>query len=74
LTAYKQRKLHVDIDCFSFDHVGYQAEPATHPLARLVMCLPLSLVVAGVGLPPPCFAAATRPDAQSGTLNYGFQV
>ncbi|MFH1818566.1 MAG: hypothetical protein ABIK08_02245 [Pseudomonadota bacterium] len=64
----------MDIDSFSFDHVGRQIEPATHPLARLVMRLPLSLVVAGLGLLPPHFAAATRPDAQSGTSNYGFQV
>jgi hypothetical protein len=40
-------------------------ESATHPLARLVERLPLSLVVAGTGLPPPRFAADTRPDAPS---------
>ncbi len=33
---------------------------------------PLSLVVAGPGLPPPRFAAATRPDAPSGSSYYGF--
>ncbi|MHB1053005.1 MAG: hypothetical protein ACYCZT_08040 [Thiobacillus sp.] len=33
---------------------------------------PLSLVVAGPGLPPPRFAAATRPDAPSGASNHCF--
>ncbi len=33
---------------------------------------PLSLVVAGPGLPPPRFAATTHPDAPSGASNYGF--
>jgi hypothetical protein len=40
------------------------AEAATTPLSRLV---------AGPGLPPRCFAAATRPNAPSGASNYGFQ-
>ncbi|NDP47100.1 MAG: hypothetical protein GZ085_01670 [Sulfuriferula multivorans] len=33
------------------------------------MRLPLSLLVAGTGLPPRRFAAATRPDAPSGAFN-----
>jgi len=33
---------------------------------------PLSLVVAGPGLPPPRFAAVTRPDAPSDASNHGF--
>jgi len=60
------------IATFAFDHVPHQRAPATHPLIRLVMRLPLSLVVAGTGLPPPRFVAATRPDAPSGASNFGF--
>jgi len=33
---------------------------------------PLSLVVAGMSLLPPRFAASARPDAPLGTSNYGF--
>ncbi|NDP47457.1 MAG: hypothetical protein GZ085_03530 [Sulfuriferula multivorans] len=36
------------------------------------MRLPLSLLVAGPGLPPRRFAAATRPDAPSGASNCRF--
>lgn len=56
----------------AFDNTYHLGESATHPLARLAARLPLSLVVAGPGLPPPCFAAATRPDAPSGASNRGF--
>ena len=62
----------MDIGFSAFDHVHLQGESATHPLARLVVRLPLSLVVAGPGLPPPRFAASTRPDAPSGASNCGF--
>jgi len=74
----------MDIGFSAFDHVHLSAGSATHPLARLVVRLPLypqgvgrirkaakaattplSLVVAGPGLPPPRFAAATRPDVPS---------
>jgi len=47
-------------------------EFATHPLARPVVRLPLSFVVAGPGLPPLRFAAITCPDAPSGASNRGF--
>jgi hypothetical protein len=56
----------------AFDHVHQEGAPATRPLARLGARLPLSLVVAGPGLPPPRFAATTHPDAPSGASNYGF--
>jgi len=68
--------------------VGASAtHPLARPVARLplypqgvgrirkaakVATTPLSLVVAGPGLPPPRFAAVTRPDAPSGASNYGF--
>jgi hypothetical protein len=56
----------------AFDHAYPLGEFATHPLARLAARLPLSLVVAGPGLPPSRFAADTRPDAPSSASNYGF--
>jgi hypothetical protein len=62
----------MNISFSAFDHTHLQGESATYPLARLVVRLPLSLVVAGPGLPPPRFAAATHPDAPSSTSNYGF--
>ncbi|MFP5417689.1 MAG: hypothetical protein ACLGHA_00900 [Gammaproteobacteria bacterium] len=58
---------------FVFDHVHQEGAPATRPLARLGTRLHLSLVVAGPGLPPPRFAADTRPNAPSSASNYGFQ-
>jgi len=57
---------------FTFGQLDWQAGSATHPLARLAKRRPLSLVVAGNRLPPPRFAAATRPDAPSGASNHGF--
>ena len=57
---------------FSAFDAYLQGESATHPLARLVVRLPLSLVVAGPGLPPPRFAADTRPGAPSSASNCGF--
>ena len=42
----------MEIDSPAFDDMYREMESATHPLARLAMRLPLSLVVAGVGLPP----------------------
>jgi len=42
---------------------------AQHPLARPVVRLPLSLVVAGPGLPPSRFAADTHLDVPSGAPN-----
>jgi hypothetical protein len=62
----------MDIDQPAFDHVYRTAEPATHPPVRPVTRLPLSFVVAGLGLLPPHFAADTRPDAPSGASNHGF--
>jgi hypothetical protein len=62
----------MNTDFFAFDWIHRQGESATHPLARLGVRLPLSLVVAGPGLPPPRFAATTLPDAPSGASNYGF--
>ncbi|MEQ1663157.1 MAG: hypothetical protein ABL877_10735 [Thiobacillus sp.] len=56
----------------SFDHVHPLGEIATHPMARLLVRLPLSRLVAGPGLPPRCFAAVTRSDAPSGASNCGF--
>jgi len=62
----------MNIGFFAFDHIHRQFKSATRPLIRLVARLPLSLVVAGPGLPPPRFATVTRPDAPSGASNYGF--
>jgi len=62
----------IDIGFYAFDHIHRQGEFATYPLIRLSTRLPLSLVVAGPGLPPPRFAADTRPDAPSATSNCGF--
>jgi hypothetical protein len=62
----------MDIGFFIFDCICRHGASATRPLARLVERLPLSLVVAGIGLPPPRFAAVTHPDAPSGASNYGF--
>jgi len=59
----------MDIGFSAFDRAHLQGESATHPLARLAVRLPLSLVVAGPGLPPPRFAADTRPDVPSGAPN-----
>ncbi|MBT9540571.1 hypothetical protein [Thiobacillus sp.] len=57
---------------FAFDYVHHLGESATHHLARLVVRLPLSRLVAGPGLLPRCFAADTRPNAPSGASNCGF--
>ena len=58
----------------AFDPVRLLGETATHPLMHLGARLPLSLLVAGPGLPPRRFAASTRPNAPSGAPNYSFQV
>jgi len=62
----------MNTDFVAFDHVRQLRASATYPLARLVAHLPVSLVVAGHGLPPPRFVAATRPDAASDTSNSDF--
>jgi hypothetical protein len=62
----------MDIGFSVFDHAHLEGESATHPLARLAVRLPLSLVVAGPGLPPSRFAAYTRPDTPSSASNCGF--
>ena len=62
----------MNIDFFAFDSLHSLGESATHPLIRLSVRLPLSLLVAGPGLPPRRFAAVTRPDAPSGTSKCGF--
>jgi hypothetical protein len=59
----------MDIGFSAFDYACQPGESAACPLARPAERLPLSLVVAGMSLPPPRFAAVTRPDAPSGTLN-----
>jgi hypothetical protein len=60
------------LDCSAFDDLRRLGESATHPLARPVKRLPLSLLVAGPGLLPRRFAPATRPNAPSDASNYGF--
>ena len=62
----------MNIDFLAFDSLHHMGERATHPLVRLGVRLPLSLLVAGPGLPPRRFAAATRPNAPSGASNCGF--
>jgi hypothetical protein len=62
----------MNTDLFAFARIRRRGQSATHPLMRLVARLPLSLVVAGPGLPPPHFAADTRPDAPSNASNHGF--
>ncbi len=62
----------MNIDFIAFDSLHHLGEHATHPLIRLVERLPLSLLVAGPGLPPRRFAAVTRPNAPSGASNCGF--
>ena len=62
----------------AFVRIHLLGDIATRPLVfmpfrvRLVARLPLSRLVAGPGLPPRCFAAATRPNAPSGASNCGF--
>jgi hypothetical protein len=56
---------------FTFDHVHRLGEIATHPLARLLVRLPLSRLLAGPGPQRRCFAADTRSDAPSDASNYG---
>ncbi|MGK2953635.1 MAG: hypothetical protein ACSLEZ_14800 [Thiobacillus sp.] len=56
----------------AFDSPHHFGDFATRLLVRPVARLPLSLVVAGPGLPPPRFAATTRPDAPLGASNCGF--
>ena len=62
----------MNIGFFAFGQIHWQAVFATHPLARLIACLPLSLVVADAGLPPPRVAASKRSDAPSDASDYGF--
>jgi hypothetical protein len=57
---------------FAFDHVHLLGESATRPLARLLVRLPLSRLLAGPGPQRRCFAADTRSDAPSGASNCGF--
>ena len=61
--------MNTEFSPLDWDHL--MGDTATHPMARLVVRLPLSHLVAGPGLPPRCFAAATRPDAPSGASNCG---
>ncbi|MGB4914351.1 MAG: hypothetical protein WBO95_19955 [Candidatus Dechloromonas phosphoritropha] len=56
----------------AFDKDHPMGERATHPLARPVGRLVLSLRLAGMSLPRCRFAPATRPNAPSGASNYGF--
>jgi len=61
-----------EIDFPAFDDVYREIGSATHPLVRLVMRLPVSLVVAGNGLLPLRFAAVTCQAAPSNAFNCGF--
>jgi hypothetical protein len=61
--------IHMKPDSSAFVGDQWQGEITTHPLTRLDARLPLSLVVAGIGLPPPRFVAPTRPDAPLGASN-----
>ena len=56
----------------AFDLISHQGVFATRSLTRLAVRLPLSLLLAGTGPQRRRFAAATPPDAPSGTSNYGF--
>lgn len=56
------------------DRFYLAGERATYPLLRLVGRLALSLPLAGSSLLCRRFAPVTRPNAPSGTSNYGFQV
>ncbi|WP_310447010.1 hypothetical protein [Thiobacillus sp.] len=62
----------MNTEFFASDQIHHLGESATHPLARLLVRLPLSRLVAGPGLPPRCFAADTRSNAPSGAFNCGF--
>jgi len=62
----------MNTECPTFNWIYLSDYAATHPLARPVGRLPLSRLVAGLGLLPRCFAAATHPDAPSGASNCGF--
>ncbi|MBN8779938.1 hypothetical protein [Thiobacillus sp.] len=65
----------MDIASSAFDNARQPGESAACPLAFMPFRvhpaerLLLSLVVAGMSLPPPRFAAVTRLDAPSGALN-----
>jgi len=63
--------MHTEI--FTINNLLAHRESAARPLTRPVVHLPLSLLVAGSGLPPRRFAAGTRPDAPSGTPNHRFK-
>jgi len=56
----------------AFERVHREGDSATRPLVRQAMRLHLSLVVAGMSLRPPRFAAIARPDAPSRASNCGF--
>jgi hypothetical protein len=62
----------MNIGLSAFDQIFHPAGIAAHPLACLATRLPLSLVVAGISLPPPRFVAVTRPDTPSSVPNHGF--
>jgi len=62
-------KCRMDIASSAFANARQPGESAACPLAHPAERLLLSLVVAGMSLPPPRFAAVTRLDAPSGALN-----
>jgi len=64
-------KLLMNIELPDAGLIFRQGAVATGPLARLAACLPLPLVVAGIGLTPPRFAAFTQPNAPSGVFHCG---
>jgi len=56
----------------AFDVVHPVGVTATRPMARLLVRLPLSRLLAGPGPQRRCFVAGTRSDAPSDASNYGF--
>ncbi|WP_310448346.1 hypothetical protein [Thiobacillus sp.] len=62
----------MNTEFIAFDHVHRLGESATRPMARLLVRLPLSRLLAGPGPQRRCFAADTRSDAPSGASNCDF--
>ena len=62
----------MNTEFFAFDHVHLLGESATRPMARLLVRLPLSRLLAGPGPLRRCFVADTRSDAPSGVSSCGF--
>jgi len=56
----------------AFDNTYHLGESATHPLARLAARLPLSLVVAGPGLPASLLRGSHTPRRTIGCVQLRF--